>query len=153
LRDELQHIISLRQLQSQVDTLQDVDRQELKALAAGAPTRIFAPGDTIIRQGALGETFYFILEGQVEVFVSRDGGREEKIDQLDSGRYFGELALLGDRRRTATVRAAGEEPVRLLELDMAAFERLTRLSDRFAAGVHDAAADRRARVTEGESTD
>lgn len=45
--------------------------------------------------------------------------------------HFGELALLGDRRRTATVRAAGNAPTRLLELDDAAFRTLLGLSEGF----------------------
>jgi len=150
LRDELQGIMSLRQVQSQVEALADASRDDagrddLLRLAAGAPTRVFAPGDTILRQGDLGETFYFVLEGEVEVFVRRGDG-EALIDRLAPGRYFGELALLGDRRRTATVRAAGDGVTRLLELDEAAFRELARLSGRFAADVRAAAAERAARV-------
>ncbi len=146
LRDDLQRIISLRQLQTQVDALAGVDRAELERLTAGAPTRTFAPGDTIIRRGELGETAYFILEGAVEVFAVRADGREERIDHHGPGRYFGELALLGNRRRTATVRAAGDAPVRLLELDAAAFAELQTLSKEFATDVRDMADERRKRV-------
>src|SRR5690606_25897566 len=105
LRDELQRIISLRQVQSEVTALGDIDRDRLAALASGAPTRVFAPGDTIIRQGALGESFYFILEGEAEVFTRHGDKPDRLIDRLGPGRHFGELALLGDRRRAATVRA------------------------------------------------
>jgi len=145
LRDELQGIISLRQVQSQVEALADVGREELHRLAANAPTRLFAPGDTIIRQGELGESLLFVLEGEVEVFVRR-GDSEVLIDRVGQGRYFGELALLGDRRRTATVRAGGDGVTRLLELDAAAFEALTQASARFAADVRAAAGERAARL-------
>jgi len=146
LRDELQRIISLRQVQSEVTALGDIDRDRLAALASGAPTRVFAPGDTIIRQGALGESFYFILEGEAEVFTRHGDKPDRLIDRLGPGRHFGELALLGDRRRAATVRAAGSGPAKVLELDAAAFAELMRLSDRFAADVRDTADERRARV-------
>ena len=146
LRDELHRIISLRQLQNGVDALDSVAPEELKRLAAGAPTRTFTPGDTILRQGMIGETFFFILDGEVEVLARRGDGREELIDHLGPGRHFGELALLGDRRRSATVRAVGDGPVRLLELDLAAFEELQRLSERFAVDVRDTAAERRTRL-------
>ena len=146
LRDELQHIVSLRQVQSEVDALGSVDRERLAELTAGAPTRVFAPGDTIVQQGALGNSFYFILDGEVEVYTRRNLGVEALIDRLGPGRQFGELALLGDRRRTATVRAAGDAPVRLLELDEAAFQALLGLSDQFAADVRETAAERRTRV-------
>ncbi len=146
LRDDLQRIISLRQVQSQVTALGDIDRERLAALAGDAPARTFTPGDTIIRQGALGESFYFILEGEVEVFARRGDGSEALIDRLEPGRHFGELALLGDRRRTATVRAAGDAPLKVLELDAATFAELMRLSERFAADVRDTAGERRMRV-------
>ena len=89
---------------------------------------------------------YFLLEGEVEVFARRGGGAEAIIDYLGPGRHFGEMALLGGRRRTATVRAAGRAPVRVLELDAAAFDQLQQLSDRFASEVRETAADRQTRV-------
>lgn len=150
LRDELQRIVRLRETQSRVEALaavgrDDAGRDTLRRLAADAPTRTFAPGETIIRQGDLGEGFYLILDGEVDVFVRR-GIDDVLIDHHGPGAYFGELALLGDRRRTATVRAAGTETTRLLELDAAAFASLTQLSDPFAAGIRAAAAERAARL-------
>ncbi len=162
LRAELEHIIDLRQAQSQVRALAELARDEagreaLRRLAEGAPTRQYAPGETIIRQGDLGESFYFVLEGAVEVFIRR-GQDEALIDRHGPGAFFGELALLGDRRRTATVRAAGplapgervgERVVlgaRVLELDAAAFEALRGLSGRFATEVDAAAAERQLRI-------
>ncbi len=150
LRDELQRIVRLRETQSRVEALaavgrDDAGRDTLRRLAAGAPARTFAPGETIIRQGDLGEVFYLILDGEVDVFVRR-GVDDVLIDHHGPGAYFGELALLGDRRRTATVRAAGTETTRLLELDAAAFASLTQLSDPFAADIRAAAAERAARL-------
>ena len=174
LRDELRGLVSLRQAQSEVRALgelaqDEAGREQLRRLAAAAPTRTFAPGETIIRQGELGESLFFVLEGAVEVFVRR-GAAEALIDRHGPGSYFGELALLGDRRRTATVRAAdslalrerarelgirnyelgieeGERlGARLLELDAAAFEALRRLSGRFAAEVDEVAEERKKRI-------
>lgn len=155
LRQELQQIISLREMQSRVETLGDIarddsGREELRRLTAGAPTRTFAPGESIIHQGDLGEVFYFILEGEVEVSIRRGEG-EVIIDRHGPGAYFGELALLGDRRRTATVRAAASGAARLLELDAVAFAALTSLSGRFAADVQQTAAAREARARGDDS--
>ncbi len=85
------------------------------------------------------------MEGAVEVFARRDG-QEALIDRLGPGEHFGELALLGNRRRMATVRVAGDGPARLLELDEAAFAQLRQLSGRFAEQVDEAAAERQARI-------
>jgi ABC-type lipoprotein export system ATPase subunit/CRP-like cAMP-binding protein len=146
LRHELQRIVSLRQVQSQVEALSGIDREQLQELMKGAPTRIFQPGDTIMQQGALGDVFYFLLEGEAEVYARRGNGAESLIDRLGPGQHFGELALLGSRRRSATVRAAGHAPVRLLELDATAFEQLQRLSGRFEVEVRETAAERQKRV-------
>jgi CRP-like cAMP-binding protein/Zn-dependent protease len=75
-----------------------------------------APGETIIEQGAEGDAFYAIRSGQVEVY--KDG---EPTGSLGPGDHFGEVALLMDVPRTATVIAT--TPVRLFRLDREGFER------------------------------
>lgn len=67
----------------------------------------FAPGDVIIRQGDPGDKFYLIRRGEAEVLVRRDD-RDERIADLDEGKFFGEQALLTGEPRNATVRAKTE---------------------------------------------
>jgi len=70
----------------------------------------FGAGESIVREGELSGRFYIITAGEVEVLQHVDGG-ERTIRRLHAGDYFGELALLGDRRRTATVRAVTDTSV------------------------------------------
>ncbi len=76
--------------------------------------REFRAGETIIRQGDVGDTMFVIQEGQVEV-VQREGGTEIVLGVLGSGDFFGEMAIFEKEVRSATVRARGD--VRVLTVD------------------------------------
>ncbi|MGH2724265.1 MAG: cyclic nucleotide-binding domain-containing protein [Actinomycetota bacterium] len=84
------------------------------------------PGQAIIERGEVGDAFYAIGGGQVEVL---DRGR--RIATLGPGDYFGEVALLLDVPRTATVRAL--TPVRAFRLDREGFDRL--IGEAFKTGT------------------
>jgi len=90
--------------------------QLLDVLAHGEWVNL-APGEVLMEQGQPGEAFYAIGAGQVEVLV--DG---EPVRTVGRGGYVGELALLFDMPRTATVRAV--TPVRAFRLDREGFDRL-----------------------------
>jgi CRP-like cAMP-binding protein len=84
------------------------------------------PGDTVVEQGAPGDAFYAISAGQVQ--VSRNGAT---IRTLGPGSFFGEIALLLEIPRTATVRAI--TPVRAFRLGREGFDKLIR--DSFRGGT------------------
>ena len=67
-------------------------------------------GDEIIRQGDKGNDFFIIQEGVVMVQVNG-----EVVTELGSGAYFGELALLSNQRRAATVIAKGNAVLKSLD--------------------------------------
>ena len=78
--------------------------RQLDLLAVKLEVREVAAGDTLIRQGDPGDTFYIVREGELEVLVSGNGGRR-RANLLRPGDFFGEIALLYEVPRTATVRA------------------------------------------------
>lgn len=73
----------------------------------------YEPGDYIFRQGDVGDEFYVVISGQVEIFREK-GSQQVPIAQLGPGEHFGESALLQGQRRSASARATG--PVDLLLL-------------------------------------
>lgn len=73
----------------------------------------FNPGDTIIKEGDPGREMYIIKSGSVDV-VKRDGSGEIHLATLSKGDFFGEMAILENIYRTATVKA--KEPSRLIVL-------------------------------------
>jgi putative peptide zinc metalloprotease protein len=94
-----------------------------------------APGDEVVRQGEPGEHFYAVANGRFE--VEKDG---EIVGTVKAGGFFGELALLHEAPRAATVRATS--PARLFRLDREAFDRLVAGAFRRGAVRVDVEADR-----------
>lgn len=88
------------------------------------------PGSVIVRQGDAPDRFYLIARGEVEVINTHPDGREIPLGRLRAGDFFGEIGLLQDRPRTATVRAVGEVEVMALERE----DFLVMVSDSEATG-------------------
>jgi CRP-like cAMP-binding protein len=82
----------------------------LKLIAYTAEVVQFEPGELIVRQGEVASRFYVITSGEVEV-VQQVNGQERRLRTLGPGRHFGELALLQNVKRTATVRALTDTTV------------------------------------------
>jgi NADH dehydrogenase len=70
---------------------------------AGSAHQRFEPGETVFRQGDLGDRIYIVLAGKAEV-VRQGAGAEQVLAQIGPGEFFGEMALLSSAPRNATVR-------------------------------------------------
>lgn len=84
-------------------------RKELEWIARAIKERTYEPGAVIVKQGDPGVGFFLIAEGRVE--VTHDG---HKLREMGPGEFFGEMALMEERIRTATVTA--KERTRCLQL-------------------------------------
>jgi CRP-like cAMP-binding protein len=84
----------------------------LEQLAARLSPVHASSGDELIRLGDHGDRFYVVDRGEVEIVVDGEPTRRE-----GEGSYFGEIALLRDVPRTATVRAASEVDLFALDRD------------------------------------
>jgi NADH dehydrogenase len=69
----------------------------------GASHERFEPGQIVFQQGDLGDRIYIVLAGKAEV-VRQVAGAEQVLAQIGPGEFFGEMALLGNAPRNATVR-------------------------------------------------
>jgi small-conductance mechanosensitive channel/CRP-like cAMP-binding protein len=103
----------------QVEFLEPLSNEELEQLAKRTKLHGYYTNETIIRQGDEGDSFFLLDEGEVIVYVSKDG-REEEVARLHPPAPLGEMALLTGERRSATVKAA--TPVRLLVIDRESFK-------------------------------
>jgi CRP-like cAMP-binding protein len=85
---------------------------------SGALGKVYLDGEIIVRQGEVGDCMYVIQEGQVEV-VSEKDGKELRLNVLEAGQFFGEMAIVERETRVATVRALGA--ARVLTVDKKSF--------------------------------
>jgi CRP-like cAMP-binding protein len=113
----------------QVPFFSALSRHQLDAVAREVDELDFPAGRELTRQSEFGQEFFVIVEGTAEVL--RDGA---PVAGLGPGDFFGELALLEEDRRTATVRATS--PMRVLVMTRQSF----RAMDRTVPGVHAAVA-------------
>ena len=82
----------------------------------------YDPNEIIFREGELGRHLYVIKSGRVEVLAPGAGGALTKLKELGPGDHFGEMALLGNHPRNATVRTL--TPVVLFKMDRGSFAAL-----------------------------
>ena len=75
----------------------------LKILIPDLEIKLFLPEDIIIRQSEVPECMYFIAKGECDVFVTDNNKLERFTKTLTSSHYFGEVAILKEWKRTATV--------------------------------------------------
>jgi CRP/FNR family transcriptional regulator, cyclic AMP receptor protein len=87
-------------LLKEVPIFSDLDQKELERIATSMKQRTFSAGDTVTSEGQTGVGFFVIEAGQATVTV---GGEERR--KLGPGDYFGEVALLNESARTATITA------------------------------------------------
>ncbi len=91
------------ELLQRVPLFSDLDRRELEGVASSMKERTFKAGDTIAEEGKGGVGFFVIEDGTASVSV-----HGEERAKLGAGDYFGEIALIADIDRTATVKADTE---------------------------------------------
>jgi CRP/FNR family cyclic AMP-dependent transcriptional regulator len=90
-------------LLQRVPLFSDLDRKELGRIAASMKERNFSAGETVTAEGSSGVGFFLIESGEAKVTI---GGEERR--RLGAGDYFGEVALLNESARTATITAESD---------------------------------------------
>ena len=122
---------------STVDVLRQVwlfsglDEQQLEAVSSFTFQKSFGPGELIVEEGRTGNGMYAIISGNVEAVKAMGTEQERILNRLDTGEVFGEMALLGEWPRTASVRAVDE--VECLGIDRWVF--LTQLERHPQVGI------------------
>ena len=106
-----------------VHILSTIDAYELGQICDAVKSEKVEKGDYIIKQNEIGDKFYILDEGEAYAAkVFNEGEKEQIVKEYKSGDYFGELALLRDEPRAASVVA--KTKCKLITLDRLAFKRL-----------------------------
>ncbi|MGC8917364.1 MAG: cyclic nucleotide-binding domain-containing protein [Thermoanaerobaculum sp.] len=100
-------------------------RQALAELLGSTSVRSYGAGDPIVREGDYGDSLFLIVDGKVRVEATDPRGRKVVLATLGAGDFFGEVAVLTGKPRTATVVA--EDTVTVIELSR---ETLAQISQR-----------------------
>lgn len=138
----LQHLMKVRLRETRdlveqlgrVDILRELPPEEVQALVPHVNERDYPPGRTIFRKGEPGDALYLIRKGTVRVIEEPEGRAEPRIlSEIGPGGCFGEIALLTDAPRTATVVTATETTVFLIQ--KSDFDEAVQHSPRLAAAV------------------
>ncbi len=102
----------------QVELFQGIDGAELQLIAEEMTERLYADGEVVFREGDAGDELFMLLSGIMHVYVERDNN-VISYNRLQAGEFFGEMALLEDVPRSATVQA--EAPSTCLTLSRQGF--------------------------------
>lgn len=114
----------LRNVLRRVPLFVTVTDEELDNIANHLKQERFPAGEIVIREGEAGDKFYILERGKASVWRYDEDQVERKIDEKGPGQFFGEVALVSNAPRNATVRA--DTPISTLVLDYSDFNKCVR---------------------------
>ena len=119
----------------QIAVLQAMDSAALARLASALEEKDCADGQTVFAEGDPGDSMYFIVQGHIRIAkrAQAAGEVQKTLAVLEAGDYFGEMALLDQKPRSAAAVASGG--ARILRLSKPAFDEMQRTSTSAALSV------------------
>jgi CRP-like cAMP-binding protein len=111
-------LVEVEETLRRVPLFQELQPKQIRSLARWTTTRTYSPGQVIVAEGQSGLGLYCIQSGRVKVTKQAVHG-EREIRTMEPGESFGEIALLDDKPRSATVTAI--EPTTAVLLDKSQF--------------------------------
>ena len=96
--------------------------EQLDALLQATEGQEYLDGEIICREGERGDSLYLLIDGTVDIVKGHGTPEELRLARLEAVNYFGEMAILDDRPRSATVVVTAE--ARLLTLSGESFQDL-----------------------------
>jgi uncharacterized protein YhbP (UPF0306 family) len=98
------------------DVFRSLPREEAAQIAGEMRPMMVEAGEDIVREGTQADEFFIVVDGEVEVLRDVEG-EERRLATMGKGQFFGEIAILRDTPRTATVRALTRVTLLAMERD------------------------------------
>ena len=129
----LDRVLGVRMFIRKVPVLSGLSHAVLEDLASRMTPEEVPDGTAVVSQGEVGHRLYIVKDGEAEVVARGEDGQEKELATLSKNDYFGEIALLRDVPRTATVRAKGA--LELYSLDREDFQTLLERSEKLKSAM------------------
>ena len=110
-----------------------LEGSELNALLHEVHTKTYPPGHVLCHEGEIEHTFYIMVDGHAFVTARMANGTERQLSERKAGQFFGEMALIENRPRTATVKTDTEATV--IEISQNIFDQLLERNANVAISV------------------
>jgi MFS family permease len=124
---KMESVLGVRMFVRKVPVLSGLSHAVLEDLASRMTLAKVPDGTAVVSQGEVGDRLYIVKDGEAEVVARGEDGEEKELATLSKNDYFGEIALLRDVPRTATVRARGT--MELYSLEREDFQKLLARSE------------------------
>jgi HEAT repeat protein len=116
----LQRVLFLKR----VPLFADLSPEDLKHVAEVVSEHAYPDGEVIAEQGEAGDEMHIVIAGEIRVLVAIDGEPPREVARRTVGEYVGEMAIIGQEARMASLTCSGS--VRTLSLDQPSFQRILR---------------------------
>lgn len=128
-------MVFIIEILKQIKLFDSLEELDLKKISEVIKERAVPAGSVLFKEGDIGEAFYLLKEGTVEVYKN-DNGTDKVVNTIsasDESNFFGEMALIEGAPRNATIKTKGE--CKVLEIDKVNFDMLLRINSFIALRI------------------
>lgn len=128
-------MVAIIEILKQIKLFESLEETDLKKISEVIKERTIPAGTILFKEGDIGESFFLLKEGSVEIFKN-DGGSEKLVNSIsstDESNFFGEMALIEGAPRNATIKSKTE--CKVLEIDRVNFDMMLRINSFIALRI------------------
>lgn len=128
-------MVTIIDILKQIKLFESLEETDLKKISEVIRERTVPAGTALFKEGDIGEAFYLLKEGTVEIYKN-DGGAEKMVNTIsstDESNFFGEMALIEGAPRNATIKTKTE--CKVMEIDRVNFDMMLRINSFIALRI------------------